>query len=64
MSRFMKPLTSGLHLYTAMVDRVQVVVFIADELIGGGQIAEVTEDSVIIGEERYMREVCTFKYAS
>ncbi|WP_339323625.1 hypothetical protein [Paenibacillus sp. FSL W8-0194] len=64
MSRFMKPLTSSLHLYTAMAERVPIVVFIGNELVGAGRIAEISEDSVKIGGERYMREVCTFKYAS
>jgi hypothetical protein len=61
--RFMRPLTSDLHLYTAQMDRTQVVVFIADELVGSGKIAEITENSVKIGDERYLRAVCTFKYA-
>ncbi|GIO30761.1 MULTISPECIES: hypothetical protein [Paenibacillus] len=64
MGRFMKPLTSSLHLYTAMTERAPIAVFIGNELVGAGRIAEVTEESVKIGGERYMREVCTFKYAT
>ncbi|MDR9855639.1 hypothetical protein RJP21_18665 [Paenibacillus sp. VCA1] len=63
MSRYMKPLTSAIHLHTAMMDRLQVVVFIGDELVGAGRIVEITETSVKIGDERYMRGACTFKYA-
>lgn len=63
-TRFMKPLTSPLNLYTAMAERLPIVVFNGDELIGAGRIDEVTDVSVKIGDERYMRGVCTFKYAS
>lgn len=59
----MKPLTADVHFYTAMLDRTPIVVFIADELIGSGRIKEITENSVKIGERRYLRENCTFKYA-
>lgn len=63
MSRLMKPLTSALHLYTAQMERSPVVVYVGDERVGSGQIAEITESSVKIGDERYMRQVCTFKSA-
>ena len=46
-----------------MIDRTPIAVFIGNELVGSGQIAEITQDSVKIGDERYLREVCTFKYA-
>lgn len=59
----MKPLTADIHFYTAMLDRTPIVVFIADELIGSGKIEEITENSVKVGETRYLRESCTFKYA-
>jgi len=58
----MKPLTADLHFYTAMLDRTSIAVFIADELIGCGRIYEITENSVKVGEARYLRETCTFKY--
>lgn len=45
-NRFMKPLTSDIHLYTAQMDRSPIVVFAAGELVGSGRIAEVTENSV------------------
>lgn len=59
----MKPLTADVHFYTAMLDRTPIVVFIADELIGSGRIEEISKKSVKVGEERYLRETCTFKYA-
>lgn len=59
----MKPLTSEIHFYTAMLDQTPIVVFIADELIGSGRIAEITENSIKIGKKRYLRDTCTFKYA-
>lgn len=64
MSRYMKSLTSEIRLHTAMIDQLPVVVFVGDELVGAGRIAEITEISVKIGDERYVREVCTFRYAS
>lgn len=59
----MKPLTADIYFYTAMLDRTPVAVFIADELIGCGRIQEITENSVKVGEARYLRVSCTFKYA-
>jgi|GEM_PF-1911935 len=61
--RFMRPLTSDIHFYTAHMERAPIVVFAAGELVGSGRIAEITEDSVKIGDERYLRAVCTFKFA-
>ncbi|MEC0253639.1 hypothetical protein [Paenibacillus lautus] len=58
----MKPLTTDIHFYTAMLDRTPIVVFITDELIGSGKIDEITENSVKVGNRRYLRETCTFKY--
>lgn len=62
-SRFMKPLTSDIHFFTAQMDRSPIVVFASCELIGSGKIAEITKNSVKVGDERYLRAVCTFKYA-
>lgn len=59
----MKPLTADIHFYTAMLDQTPIVVFIADELIGSGKIVEITEKSIKVGKQRYLRESCTFKYA-
>lgn len=63
MSRFMKPLTSNVHFYTAQMEREPIVIFIADELVGSGLIEDITEASVKVRGERYLREACTFKYA-
>lgn len=64
MSRFMKPLTSNVQLYTAQLERVPIVIFIADELVGSGIIEDITPASVKVRGEYYMRASCTFKYAS
>lgn len=64
MSRFMKPLTSNVHLYTAQLERVPIVIFIAEELVGSGVIEDITKVSVKVRGEYYMRDTCTFKYAS
>ncbi|SMF91253.1 hypothetical protein SAMN05661091_5391 [Paenibacillus uliginis N3/975] len=63
MNRFMKPLTSDIHFYTAKMNQTAIVVFIADELIGSGRIEDITENCVVVGGERYPRESCTFEYA-
>ena len=62
-SRFMRSLTSDIQLYTALIDQTPIVVFIGIELVGSGVIEDITEASVAVKGERYMREVCTFKYA-
>lgn len=56
-------LSANVHLYTARVERKPVLVFIGDELIGSGVIAEITENDVKIKDEYYVREACTFVYA-
>lgn len=61
--RFMRPLTSDIQLYTAHLDRTLIVIFIGAELVGSGVIEDITEMSVAVRGERYMRGVCTFKYA-
>lgn len=61
-NRFMRPLTSDIQLYTAQMNRTPIAVFIADVLVGSGRITEITENCVKIGDERYLRAVCTFKY--
>ncbi|WP_379161321.1 hypothetical protein [Paenibacillus sp. sgz5001063] len=63
MNRFMKPLTANVHLYTAQMERLPIVVFIGDELAGSGVIEDITEVSVKVRGEYYMRAACTFKYA-
>ncbi|WP_433943628.1 hypothetical protein [Paenibacillus sp. SN-8-1] len=64
MTRFMKSLTSNVHFYTAQLERAPIVIFIEDELMGSGVIEDITETSVKIRGEYYMRDACTFKYAS
>ncbi|GAE08144.1 hypothetical protein [Paenibacillus sp. JCM 10914] len=58
----MKPLTTDIHLHTAMLNRTPIVVFIADKLIGSGKIEGITVNSVKVAETRYLRDTCTFKY--
>ncbi|MCM3205628.1 hypothetical protein [Paenibacillus illinoisensis] len=62
-SRLLRPLTSDIQLYTAQMDRTPIVIFIGAELVGSGVIEDITEMSVAVKGERYMRGVCTFKYA-
>jgi hypothetical protein len=56
-------LTSNVQLYTAALDQTPILVFQGAELIGSGTIAEITEDTVKVRDEYYMREACTFVYA-
>ncbi|RRJ55011.1 hypothetical protein EHV15_34720 [Paenibacillus oralis] len=58
----MRSLTSNIHLYTAQMERTPIAVFVAGELVGSGKIQEITENSVKIGDARYLRTVCEFKY--
>lgn len=60
---FMKSLTSPIHFHTAMLDEILVAVFMDQEMIGSGKIVEITDFAVKIGDEFYVREACTFKYA-
>lgn len=62
-SRFMRPLTSDVHLYTAKMEQTPIVIFIGPELVGSGVIEDITEASIAIRGEHYFREVCIFKYA-
>ncbi len=64
MNRFMNELTANVHFYTAQLECVPIVIFIADELVGSGVIEDITEVSVRVHGEYFMRNVCTFKYAS
>lgn len=64
MIRFMKPLTSNVHFYTAQLERLPIVIFIGNELAGSGLIEDISDTSVKVRGEYYLREVCTFKYAS
>ncbi|MDU5946977.1 hypothetical protein [Paenibacillus macerans] len=62
-SRFMRTLTADIHFYTAKMNQTPIVVFIDGELIGSGRIKEITKVSVKIGDDMFLRAVCTFKYA-
>lgn len=59
----MKSLTSPIHFHTAMLDEIPVAVFMDQEMIGSGKIVEITDFAVKIGDEFYVRDACTFKYA-
>mgnify|MGYP001123116522 CR=1 FL=1 len=63
-NRFMRPLSSNIELYTAKLDRTAIVIFIGAELVGSGVIEDISEFSIEIKGERFIREVCTFKYTS
>lgn len=52
-SRFMRPLTSDIQLYTAQMDWTPIVVFIGAELVGNGVIEDVTEISILVRGKRY-----------
>jgi cation transport ATPase len=56
----MKPLTNSIALHTAAANRQSIAVFIRKERIGSGLIEEITEDTVKIGSERFMRANCSF----
>lgn len=62
-SQFMKPLISDIQLYTAQMDRTPIIIFVGAELVRSGVIEDITVSSVAVKGERYVREVCTFKYA-
>ncbi|MNC20260.1 hypothetical protein D3C75_682050 [compost metagenome] len=55
---------SNVQLYTAQLERQLIVVFTGNELAGSGVIEEITEASVKVRGDYYMRATCTFKYAS
>lgn len=58
-----RTLTSPIHFHTARLEGVTVLVFQDDELIGSGRIEEITESTVTIGGEYFLRENCTFTYS-
>ncbi|MDR0271007.1 hypothetical protein [Paenibacillus sp.] len=63
MGRFMKTLTSPIHFHTAMLEGAPIAVFMGLEIIGSGKIIEITDYIVKIGDDFYVRDACTFKYA-
>ena len=63
-SRFMMPLTSPIHLHTAMLEGTPIAVFQGQEMIGSGKIVQITDYVVKIGDEFFVRDACLFKYLS
>lgn len=61
--RHMELLSSDIHLFTAQMDKTPIVIFIDQELVGSGVIEGITETSVKVKDEYYMRGVCEFRYA-
>lgn len=59
-----RELTSIIHLYTAAIDHTPILVFQGEELIGSGIIEEITELSIKIKDERFMRVACRFVYVN
>jgi len=59
-----RQLTSALHLHTAKLEQTHILAFQNNELIGSGRIEEITDETVKIREEYYMRDKCTFVYAN
>jgi len=57
------PLTSAIHLHTAALEERSILVFAGGELVGSGKIEAITENSVQIRGERYLRAGNTFAYA-
>lgn len=60
MTKLFKPLTTDIELYTAAIEKRTVGVFIGKERIGRGIMSEITEVSVKIEGERFMRANCSF----
>lgn len=57
-NRFMKTLSTDIHLHTAMIHKEPIVIFISEELVGSGVIEEITEHSVKVrGESYFQRSV-------
>jgi len=46
-----------------MIEQTPVAVFLGQEMIGSGKIVQITDYIVKIGNEFYVRDACTFKYA-
>jgi hypothetical protein len=64
MTRFMKPLVSNIQLYTAQMERLPIVVFVENELVGSGLIEGISDIAVKVRGKYHLRAMCTFKYAS
>lgn len=59
-----RQLTAPLHFHTAALDGTVILAFQDNELIGSGRIDEITDETVKIRDEFYMRANCTFVYAN
>ena len=58
-----RELVSPIQFHTAKLEGSTILVFQADELIGSGRIDEITETTVIIGNDHFIRENCIFTYS-
>ena len=58
-----RKLTASIHFYTAALDHSTILAFQDGELIGTGCIEEITDETVKIRDEQFMRANCTFVYA-
>lgn len=58
-----RQLTALVHFYTAVLDESVVLAFQDNELIGNGRIEEITEQTIKIRDELFMRANCTLVYA-
>jgi len=56
------PLKSAIHLHTAALEERSILVFADGELVGSGKIEAITENSVQIKGELYLRAGNTFAY--
>lgn len=59
-----EPFYEDVHFYTAQLERLPIAVFIDNELTGSGVIEDITNLTVKVRGEYYMRDTCTFKYVS
>lgn len=59
-----RQLTSALHFHTAAIEQTPALAFQGGELIGSGRIEEITDETIKIRGEWYIRDNCTFVYAS
>jgi len=58
------PLTSAIHLHTAALEERPILIFAGGELVGSGMIEKITDFSVQVKGERYLRDGNTFAYAN
>lgn len=57
----MKTLTADDQLYTGKMDAKPIFIYLNKELYGRGVIERITEDSIKVKGEYFMRGVCEFK---